>query len=109
MKKYLTDLKSLPMGKANEFVKLFNDVDYKFFKEDKKIPLKVSFVEKNDEIDRSTLYSFDGPLQLLHEDVANLEFLGKSATDPKYCLVIVDLFSSKKYVYPNGVEEIHSR
>ena len=34
MKKYLTDLKSLPMGKANEFVKLFNDVDYKFFKED---------------------------------------------------------------------------
>ena len=93
MKKYLTDLKSLPMGKANEFVKLFNDVDYKFFKEDKKIPLKVSFVEKNDEIDRSTLYSFDGPLQLLHEDVANLEFLWKSATDPKYCLVIVDLFS----------------
>ena len=63
------------MGKANEFVKLLNDVDYKFFKEDKKIPLKVSFVEKNDEIDRSTLYSFDGPLQLLHEDVANLEFL----------------------------------
>ena len=57
-------------------------------------------VEKKDDIDRSTLYSFDGPFQLLKADMGNLEFLGKSATDPKYCLLFVDLFTSKVYVYP---------
>ena len=27
-------------------------------------------------------------------------FLAKSAVDPKYCLLLVDLFTSKIYVYP---------
>ena len=45
-------------------------------------------------------YSLDGPFQLLHADVGNLEFLGKSETDPKDCLLFVDLFTSKVYVYP---------
>ena len=27
-------------------------------------------------------------------------FLAKSAVDPKYCLLLVDLFTSKMYVYP---------
>ena len=53
-------------------------------------------VEKR-EIDDSTLYSFNAPFQLLHADIANLEFLGKNATFPQYVLVIVDLFSSKVY------------
>ena len=44
------------------------------------------YIEKR-EIDHSTLYSFDGPFQLVHADVANLEFLGKN------------LFSSKTYTY----------
>ena len=44
--------------------------------------------------------SFDGPFQLLHADVGNLEFLRKSATDPKYCLLFVDLLTSKVYIYP---------
>ena len=57
-------------------------------------------MKKKDYVDRSILYSFDGPFQLLHADVGNLEFLGKSATDPKYCLLFVDLFTSKVYVYP---------
>ena len=52
------------------------------------------------EVDRSTLYSFDGPLQLEHMDVGNLEILGKSATTPRYVLVAVDLYSFKIYVYP---------
>ena len=41
-----------------------------------------------------TLSSFDGPFQLVHADIGNLEFLGKSASFPKYVLVLVDLFSS---------------
>ena len=57
-------------------------------------------LKKKDDIDSSTLYSFNGLFQLLHADVGNLEFFEKSATDPKYCLLFVDLFTSKVYVYP---------
>ena len=60
---------------------------------------RTDYVEKR-EIDHSTLYSFNVPFQLLHADIANLEFLGKNATFPQYVLVIVDLFSSKVYTYP---------
>ena len=35
----------------------------------------------------------------MHADVGDLRFLGKSAADPKYCLLLVDLFTSKVYVY----------
>lgn len=93
-------LKKSNYAKDNEFGKLFNSVNYTFFDEHKNVSLKTSFAEKNYEIDRSTLYSFHGPLQLLLADVAYLEFLEKSTTDQKYCLIIVDLFSSKTYVYP---------
>ena len=61
------------------------------------------YVEKR-EIDRSNLYSFNGPFQLLHADIGNLVFLGKNATVPKYVLLLVDLYSSKVYLYPT-----HSR
>ena len=37
--------------------------------------------------------------QLLHADVGNLEFLEKNTTFPQYLLVIVNLFSSKIYIY----------
>ena len=36
---------------------------------------------------------------MLHANMGNLEFLGKSATDPRCCLLFVDLFTSKVYVY----------
>ena len=61
---------------------------------------------KKDDIDRSNLYRFDGPFQLLHANVGNLQFLGKSATDHKYCLLFVDLFTSKVYVYPISLESL---
>ena len=59
---------------------------------------KLLQIAKN--IDSSILYSFDGPFQLIHADVGNLEFLGKNATIPRYILLAVDLDSSKVYVYP---------
>ena len=37
---------------------------------------------------------------MLHADIADLTFLAKSAVDPKYCLLVVDLFTSNIYVYP---------
>ena len=74
--------------------KLVNLVDSKSIFNEDKGPTKAYYVEKR-EIDRSTLYSFDGPFQLLHADAGNLKFLGKNATFPQYVLVIVDLFSLK--------------
>ena len=46
------------------------------------------------------MYSFDGPFQLLHADIGNLEFLGMNVTFPQYVLLVVDIYSSKVYVYP---------
>ena len=48
-------------------------------------------------IDRSTLFSVQSPFDLLHADIAYIRFLAKSAADPKYCLLFVDLFTSKIY------------
>ena len=62
-------------------------------------PVRLDYFEKR-KTDRSTLYSMDGPFQLMHTHIANLEFLGKSATTPKYALSVVDFNSSKCNVYP---------
>ena len=61
--------------------------------------LKLKYVQKNDDIDRSTLYSIHAPFDLSHADVGDLRFLGNSAAHPKYCLLLVNLFTSKVYVY----------
>ena len=61
--------------------------------------MRLDYVEKR-EISRSNLHIFNGLFQLVHADIANLEFLGKSGTTPKYALLMVDLYSSKVYVYP---------
>ena len=63
------------------------------------VPIKAEYVKKIDDIDRSTLCSVHAPFDLLHADVGDLRFLGKSAADPKYGLLLVDLFTSKVYVY----------
>ena len=52
------------------------------------------------EIDRTALCGMDGAFQLMHAHIANLEFSGKSVITPKYNLLVVDLHSSKVYVYP---------
>ena len=64
------------------------------------LPLYTSFVEQRKNIDLSTLYSFKGLFELLHADIADIGFLAKSAVDPRYCLLFVDLFMSKIYTYP---------
>ena len=59
-----------------------------------KVPTRADYVEKR-EIDRSNLYIFDGSLQLIHADVANLELLGKNARISRYVLLVLDLYSLK--------------
>ena len=46
------------------------------------------------------LYSFSGPFQALQVDIAYISFLARSAVDPKFCLLFVQLVTSKIYTYP---------
>ena len=85
--------------------RVFNELyqkpeDKDFDKDNDKIPLRTPFFEKKGDIDRSTLYSIGRPFQRVHADIADLRFFAKSAVDPKYALLAVDLFTSKTYVYP---------
>ena len=101
--KLLKRLKKSIYKKDKEFVKDFNLLENKedLFKQKDgySIPIKAEFIEKSDDIDRSILFSLQAPFDLLHADIGDLRFLGKSAADPKYCLLLVDLFTSKIYVY----------
>ena len=93
----LKKLKKSKYDKDSLLLKLIGSVEQ--FDNGEKVPTRVDYVEKR-EIDSLTLYSFDGPFQLIHADVGNLEFLGKSATVRRYVLLVVDIYSSKVYVYP---------
>ena len=86
--------------KDKVFVNLYNQLEDKNFYQNNNLPLVTPFVNKRSNIDHSTLYSISKPFELLHADITDLRFLVKSTADPKYCLLIVDLFSSKIYVYP---------
>ena len=60
------------------------------------IPFYMHFVKQRKDIDKwSALYSIKAPFELLHADIANTRFFSKSAAHQKYCLVAVDLFTSK--------------
>ena len=66
-----------------------------------KVPFYNPFLEQEKGIDcSSAFYNIKGPLKLVHADAGNIRFFSKSAVDPGYCLLCVDLFSSKVYVYP---------
>ena len=109
--KLLKKLKKSPYTKDKQLLKLIDLREKKIKKiNDDKVPIMLDYVEKR-EIDRSTVYSFDVPFQLLHADVGNLEFLGKLASVPNYALLIVDLYSSKVYyVYPmRSTKQIHKK
>ena len=81
----------------NEFVK--NGGKTSDFK-DKKIIINTPFTQEKSVTQRGDmLHTIDGPMQLIHADIVDLNFFCKSAVAPKYCLVCVDLFTSKTYTY----------
>ena len=85
--------------KDRVFVSIYSklkDKKLNFFKN----PVITPFVEQKSNVDRSTLYSFKAPFELFHADIADIRFLAKSAVDPHYCLVLIDLFTNKIYTYP---------
>ena len=63
------------------------------------VPLVTSFFTQKNDVDHSTLYSISKPFDLVHGEIADTKCLAKSAVDPKYCLLLVDLFTSKIYVF----------
>ena len=96
----LNKAKKSTYAKDNVFVNLYNQLEDKNFYQKNNLPLVTPFVNERTNIDRSTLYSISKPFELLRADIADLRFFEKFAVDPKYCLLIVSLFSSKIYVYP---------
>ena len=86
--------------KDKVFVNLYNQSEDENFYRNDNLPFVTLFVNKRSNIDHSTLYNISKPFELLHADITDLRFLAKSAVDPKYCHLIVDLFTSKIYVYP---------
>ena len=74
-KKLLLKLKKSRYAANKSFFKLVNLLENDNVTFDTNSVNRTDYVEKR-EIDHSTLYSFDGPFQLCHADVGNLEFLG---------------------------------
>ena len=83
----LKKLKKLNYEVDKKLLKLINLADKKTFLNDK-APTRTDYAEKR-EIDRSTLYSFDGPFQLLQADVGNLEFVEKMPLFRNMCLLLL--------------------
>ena len=80
----LNKLKKSRYESDKPLFKLVNLADNKDFLSSKDIFTRVDYVEKR-ETDRSSLYSFNGPFQLLHVDVGNLEILGKKCNISSIC------------------------
>ena len=87
--------------KDKVFVNLYDQSENKNFKKSNQdiLPITTPFYDFKSNVDHSTLYSVGKPFELLHADIADTRFLAKSAVDPKYCLLLVDLFTSKVYIY----------
>ena len=68
--------------KDKVFVNLYNQLEGKSFYQNNDLPLATPFVNKQSNIDHSTLYSISKPFDLLHADIADLRWLAKSAVDP---------------------------
>ena len=98
-KSILNKATKLVYEKDKVFVNLYNQLEDKNFYQNNNLPLVTPFVNKKSNVDHSTLYSIGKPFELLHADIADTRFLAKSAVDPKYCLLLVHLFTSKIYVY----------
>ena len=64
------------------------------------LPLTTPFVQEKILILQLCIVSFEGSFELFHVDIDDLRFLAKSAVNPKYCLLIVDLFTPRIYTYP---------
>ena len=108
-KQLIKKVKKSRYEKDSVFINLYDKVKDVNIEEENTVPTFTPFVESKRNIDKSTLYSFNGPFQLLHADIADIRFFSKLAVDPKYCLLFVDLFTQKIYTYPMRKRNILKR
>ena len=95
--------------KDTVFVNIYNLLETKYFLKLETLPLSTPFVKKRQNIILTTLYSFSGPCQALQADIAYISFLARSAVDPKFCLLIAALFTSKIYTYPMKTRNLSAK
>ena len=70
-------IKKIKRSKYNKdiiFLRLYNQIKNVNLDEKEQIPTFTPFVENKKDIDKSTLYSFNGHFQLLHADIADIRF-----------------------------------
>ena len=96
--------KNLLYKKDIVFANIYNGLENEKYLPEKLHP-NTPFVEKKENILGTTLYSFHRPFEALHADIAYISFLARLAFDRfvcllKFCLLFVDLFTSKIYTYP---------
>ena len=69
--------------KDNVFVNIYNkNKNLKQEVSSSNLSLTTPFIPQKANVDRSTLYSFKGPFETLQADIADIQFLAKSAVDP---------------------------
>ena len=95
--------------KDKVFVNLYKPLEDKNVNKKLNVPLVTPFLTQKNDVDHSTLYSISKPYDLVHGDIADTKFLAKSTVDPKYCLLPVDLFTSKIYVFPIKTRSLLSK
>ena len=105
-KQLIKKVKRSQYEKDSVFIYLYDKVKDVNIEEENTVPIFTPFIENKRNIDKSTLYSFNGPFQLLHADIADIRFFSKSAADPKYCLLFFDLFTQKIYTYPMKIRNV---
>ena len=73
---------------------------FKIFNFESFIPIYMPYAEERKNVDKSSaLHSFDGPLQLMHANIADIRFFACSAVDPKYSMLVNELYTSENYAY----------
>ena len=70
---------------------------------------KTCGTEQKDINRSSALYSIKAPFETADADVADIRFFSKPEVDQKYCLLSVDLFTSKTYVNPMKNKDLIAR
>ena len=94
------NLKSIFICVSKVFINLYNQLEDKNFRSKKEfLPIVTPFSDIKSNVNHSSLFSIGKPFELFHADIVDTRFLAKSAVDPKYCLLLVDLFTSKIYIY----------
>ena len=83
--------------KDKVFVNIYKNLGNKKILRSEKTPITTTFVEEKQDVDHSTLYSFKDPFGALQADIVDIQFLGKSAAEPKYCLLFVYFYDLHLY------------